>query len=98
MAPSSIDETAASSPHLARETRRLTLRSRSYGHEIENLRCRGHCNITVIAATLTKARKLAAFSSYRVATLRYYLTLDQDRSHRSRSGTGGGRRPAVRWR
>ena len=36
----------------------------------------------MIAATFTKARKLAAFFSYRVATRRYCFTFDQNRSHR----------------
>src|SRR5262245_25703346 len=44
---------------------------RSYGHEVGNLRCPGYFSRTMIAATFTNARKLAAFFSYRVATRRY---------------------------
>jgi hypothetical protein len=37
--------------------------ARPYGHEAGKLRCPGYFNITMMAATLTKARKLAAFFS-----------------------------------
>ena len=37
--------------------------ARPYGHEVGNLRCPGYFNITIMAATFTKARKLAAFFS-----------------------------------
>ena len=36
---------------------------RPYGHELVTLRCLGYFNITMMAATFTKARKLAAFFS-----------------------------------
>ena len=37
-------------------------RVRSYGHEVGTLRCPGYLSMTMIAATFTKARKLAFFS------------------------------------
>src|SRR5262245_16047108 len=58
---------------------------RPYGHEVVGLRCPGYFSITMIAASFTNARKLAAFFSYRVATRRYCLTFDQNRSARFRS-------------
>lgn len=39
----------------------------------------------MIAATFTKVMKLAAFFSYRVATRRYCLAFNQNRSHTFRT-------------
>jgi hypothetical protein len=59
--------------------------ARPCGQELGDRRCPGYFSMTIRAATQAKARKLAAFFSYRVATRRYCLACAQNRSARFRS-------------
>ncbi len=59
--------------------------SRLCGQQLGNRRCPGYSIITMTAAICTKARKFAAFFSYRVATRRNCFAFDQNRSTRFRS-------------